>query len=228
MTDEEKQLSNTLVMPLATPEQAQKAWQEYQQLKASVLNDTDYQQIRKERYVKKSGFRKIATFFGLSDRITEKQRVDREDGSFMWMITVESEAPNGRKSQGIGACDSRERNFAHVEHDVYATAHTRAKNRAISDMVAGGEVSAEEMEEREFRESKVSVVPPSRPGVSSVLGYFEQCGYDAEMFTVWEDEPTGILCIKLRRYIDTPEFKDQMRELGANWDKDNKCYVVNL
>ena len=32
-----------------------------------------------------------------------------------------------------------------MEHDVYATAHTRAKNRAISDLVGGGEVSAEEM-----------------------------------------------------------------------------------
>jgi len=31
------------------------------------------------------------------------------------------------------------------EHDVYATAATRAKNRAISDCVGGGEVSAEEV-----------------------------------------------------------------------------------
>lgn len=31
------------------------------------------------------------------------------------------------------------------EHNIYAIAETRAKNRAISDMVGGGEVSAEEM-----------------------------------------------------------------------------------
>lgn len=31
------------------------------------------------------------------------------------------------------------------EHNIYATAATRAKNRAISDLVGGGEVSAEEM-----------------------------------------------------------------------------------
>jgi len=31
------------------------------------------------------------------------------------------------------------------EHNIYATAETRAKNRAISDMVGGGEVSAEEI-----------------------------------------------------------------------------------
>ena len=143
-------------MPLVTPEQAAQQWQLYKQVKASVLDKTDFQKISGKQFTKKSGFRKIATFFGLSDRITEKQRVDREDGSFMWMITVEASAPNGRVSQGVGICDSRERNFAHVEHDVYATAHTRAKNRAISDMVAGGEVSAEEMETREFRPNNLN------------------------------------------------------------------------
>lgn len=36
------------------------------------------------------------------------------------------------------------------EHDVLATAATRAKNRAISDCVGGGEVSAEEMTKEEM------------------------------------------------------------------------------
>ena len=31
------------------------------------------------------------------------------------------------------------------EHDILATAETRAKNRAISDLVGGGSVSAEEI-----------------------------------------------------------------------------------
>lgn len=34
------------------------------------------------------------------------------------------------------------------EHNIMATAETRAKNRAISDLVGGGEVSAEEMKEK--------------------------------------------------------------------------------
>lgn len=228
MSEEDKQLSNTVVMPLVTPEQAKEQWASYQNLKSSILTESDFQKIGNNRYTKKSGFRKIATFFGLSDSIKEKTRIDREDGSFYWMITVEAKAPNGRVSQGVGICDSKERNFAHLEHDVYATAHTRAKNRAISDLVAGGEVSAEEMDNREFRESTYDVVAPSRPSKHTVLEYFSLLGYDKEMFTVWEDDPMGIICIKLKRYIDTPEFRDQMRELGANWDKDNKCYVVNM
>jgi hypothetical protein len=133
-------------MPLATPEEARKGWAAFEALKAALLTGDDYQQIAGKAFIKRSGFRKIAVYFGLSDRILEQQRVDREDKSFTWRMVVEAKAPNGRVSIGVGICDSAEKKFAHLEHDVYATAHTRAKSRAISDMVAGGVVSAEEME----------------------------------------------------------------------------------
>ena len=134
------------VSPLVSPSQAAKAWKLFLELKEKLLTSDDYQQISGKMFITKSGFRKIAVAFNLSDRILESERVDREDGSFYWRIVVEAEADNGRKSTGVGICDSKERKFAHVEHDVFATCHTRAKNRAISDMVAGGVVSAEEME----------------------------------------------------------------------------------
>jgi len=134
------------VKPLCSPQQAEREWKQYQALKKALLSSDDYQRIGKGKYIKKSGFRKIAVYFGLSDHIQEDEKNEREDGSFYWRIKVKVEAPNGRQSIGVGICDSRERNFAHREHDVYATAHTRAKNRAISDMVAGGVVSAEEMQ----------------------------------------------------------------------------------
>jgi len=134
-----------VVRPLVTTQQAVEQWRLFEELKQSLLNDDDYATIQGKPYVKKSGFRKIAVFFGLSDSIISEDRVDREDGTFFWRIKVESRAPNGRTSIGVGICDSQERSFSHIEHDVYATAHTRSKNRAISDMVAGGLVSAEEM-----------------------------------------------------------------------------------
>lgn len=132
-------------MPLVTPEQAAQAWSAFLELKRKLLDDADYQMIAGKQFTKKSGFRKIAVCFNLSDRIVEQDRTDRDDSSFIWRIVVEVQAPNGRVCSGVGICDSNERKFAHVEHDVYATCHTRAKNRAISDMVAGGVVSAEEM-----------------------------------------------------------------------------------
>jgi hypothetical protein len=144
--DENTSIVSEIVRPLTTVEGAVKAWQNFEDLKSKLLTAEDYQTIQGKQCIKRSGFRKLAVFFGLSDRIVEQERTDREDGSFMWRIVVEVKAPQGRTSTGVGICDSKERSFAHPEHDVYATSHTRAKNRAISDMIAGGAVSAEEME----------------------------------------------------------------------------------
>jgi len=79
--------------------------------------------------------------------------------------------------------------------------------------------------EAEFTEK---VEPPVRPEPGNVKDYFEQLGYDPKRFTVWEDEPTGLLCIKIKGFFDNPDFRDHMKELGAFWDKDQKTYVVNL
>ncbi len=147
MTEEKEQKSIVLapVMPLVTAEKAAEQWALFEALKSKLLSSEDYQSIAGKCYIKRSGFRKIAVYFGISDRILKEERADRADGSFTWHITAEAIAPNGRSCVGVGACDSRERKFAHTEHDVLSTAHTRAKSRAISDLVAGGVVSAEEM-----------------------------------------------------------------------------------
>jgi len=60
---------------------------------------------------------------------------------------VEAYHPStGRSSIGTAIASSREKDrWAHEEHDVYTLCHTRAKNRAIADLVGGGEVSAEEV-----------------------------------------------------------------------------------
>jgi hypothetical protein len=147
MTEEKEQKSivPTPVMPLVTAEKAAEQWALFEALKSKLLSNEDYQSIAGKCYIKRSGFRKIAVYFGISDRIVKEERADRADGSFTWHITAEAIAPNGRSCAGVGACDSRERKFAHTEHDVLSTAHTRAKSRAISDLVAGGVVSAEEM-----------------------------------------------------------------------------------
>lgn len=133
------------VQPLMSPEAAAQAWNVFLELKKRLLSSSDYQRIGDTKFIRKSGFRKLSVVFNLSDEIVEQEKVEREDRSFYWRIVTITTAPNGRTSTGVGICDSNERNFAHLEHDVYSTAHTRAKNRAISDMVAGGVVSAEEM-----------------------------------------------------------------------------------
>lgn len=152
MSDEQqvKAIVSVPVIPLVTPEKAAEQWKLFEALKAKLLTEEDYQSIAGKRYIKRSGFRKIAVYFGISDRIVKEERLDREDGSFSWRLEVEAYAPNSRSCTGVGACDSKERKFAHSEHDVYATAHTRAKSRAISDLIAGGAVSAEEVSPGDF------------------------------------------------------------------------------
>ena len=58
---------------------------------------------------------------------------------------VEAKAPNGRSAVGVGIASIHERQFSNPEHDIPATAHTRAKNRAFADLFGLGEVSAEEI-----------------------------------------------------------------------------------
>lgn len=150
------------VRPLVSAEVAAQDWALFESLKKSLLKAEDYQTISGKKFTTKSGFRKLAVCFNLSDRIIEQVRTDREDESFTWRIVVETQAPNGRVCSGVGICDSKERKFAHVEHDVYATAHTRAKNRAISDLVAGGVVSAEEMEVSSSKQTRKSKAPKAK------------------------------------------------------------------
>ena len=134
-----------LLKPVASINDIVTAWKDYQDLKAKLLSESDYQLIQGKNCIKKSGWRKIQTAFSISDELMSEVRKDYKS-YFVYEVTVKTTAPNGRYAFGIGSCASNERSFAHVEHDVRSTAHTRAKNRAIADLVGGGDVSAEEMD----------------------------------------------------------------------------------
>lgn len=57
---------------------------------------------------------------------------------------VRATATNGVYQDGDGHCSIYEKGHSNTYHNAKSTAFTRAKNRAISDLVGGGEVSAEE------------------------------------------------------------------------------------
>jgi hypothetical protein len=87
----------------------------------------------------------------------------------VYEITIKAIAPNGRFSFGVGSCSSNERKFTHQEHNVRSTAHTRAKNRAISDLVGGGEIFAEEMTNNTYNNKslKSEAIEPIQEGIQS-------------------------------------------------------------
>jgi len=135
-----------MLMPLASASQAAEAINAYETLKTAIVRpEQDIQIIQGRPFLKKSFWRRVAACFGLSLELVSEERLIL-DGKLAYRATYRAVAPNGRTMDGDGMCSNAEKGReAWPEHNVRATAHTRAKNRAISDIVGGGEVSAEEM-----------------------------------------------------------------------------------
>lgn len=167
------------IQPLQTVdvEAAKDFMNNYQELVEALLDKSDYQPIQTKTGVKqskkKSAWRKLATAFNISDEVIEKEIIRDECHRIISArYEVKATLPNGRHGVGTGSAsiydktskkDTKEptpfelrQRFTNAEHDITSTAHTRAKSRAISDLIGAGEVSAEEL-------SGVSV-KPSKPG----------------------------------------------------------------
>src|SRR5579859_567135 len=146
MKNDKKEIVATqpnIVMPAVSPEEAVEAWNAYQALKKRIASDDDVQLIQGKQFYKKSYWRKIATFFNLSVEITEERKEELEN-NVVYHFTQKAIAPNGRFAYGVGSCDLMEKGRKNTIHNARGTAETRAFNRAISNLVGGGEVSAEE------------------------------------------------------------------------------------
>ena len=68
--------------------------------------------------------------------------------NYSYTVTYRAMAPNGATCVGDGTCTASEKTKGRMkatEHNVCSHAHTRAMNRAISNLVGFGEVSAEEV-----------------------------------------------------------------------------------
>ena len=135
---------DTAMLPVDV-EQAIVEWKAYQELTERLIDKTDYQNIGPKRFKKKSAWRKYAKAFNLSCEIIDKIVERGEDGKIQYAdFVVRATAPSGRYAEAWASCSRSERAFSH-DQDIAATAQTRAENRAISDLIGAGEVSAEEM-----------------------------------------------------------------------------------
>lgn len=163
-----------IVQPVEDVEEVVKVYDQFEEIKSKLLQSADVQKIGDSNHITKSGWRKIATAFNLSVETTNIDK-EVSDGIIRYTVTARATAPNGKTVTGTGMCASNESNHMEAfdspddpseqddvfkvdgkwrrlrepravnEHNIMATAETRAKNRAISDLVGGGEVSAEEM-----------------------------------------------------------------------------------
>jgi hypothetical protein len=139
------------------PDTLLQSFEEYQDLLQRLLTNDDWQGKPNQRgsFVKKKGWRKIATAFDLDVTVIPgMSKIERNENGApiraeVWMRAI---APSGRTMDGDGYCSVTEPRFADargrqkLENDLRATATTRAKNRAISDLIGMGDVSAEEVD----------------------------------------------------------------------------------
>lgn len=143
----------SIVRPAVNPEEAIEAWHQYEALKKAIITSEDKQTLHGRDFLKKSYWRKCATFFNLTLEIESQDRVIEDDGSITFEVVYRATAPNGRMASGDGACNSHEKKdrqgnlLDNSIHNTRGTAHTRAFNRAVSNLVGGGEVSAEEADQ---------------------------------------------------------------------------------
>lgn len=168
VSGEIERISPLLPMDVAD---AQRAMDRYQELCAAVLTPGDWIGAPGEHgsFVKKSGFDKLSTFYGVSVELLGDTILERDEGGKLLRASARARAIDlrtGRHRDGGGACGRNEPRFASssgrqkIEHDLPATAETRATNRAIAALIGFGQVSAEEVD-ADVRAGAGSPTPPA-------------------------------------------------------------------
>ena len=116
--------------------------------------------IGDKSFRKKGYWRALSTAFNLSvepvtlvqeERSVIGQLPDGTD-NYVYTVTYKASTPSGRFITGDGTCAASEKQKGRMdatEHNVRSHAHTRAFNRAVSNIVGFGEVSAEEVDRSE-------------------------------------------------------------------------------
>ena len=184
-------LTGPTPLPVFTGRQMAEALVAYRDLQAALDQAMPDQIMRLEgkAFRKKGYWRAVKVAFNLTvEAIEERREVDGlfEDGkeNFGYIVTYRASTPT-RSVTGDGACFCIEKasksasehgtRWAHRSrqasvHNVRSHAHTRAFNRAVSNLVGFGEVSAEEITRESGREPKMvaneyplewSVAPPT-------------------------------------------------------------------
>ena len=137
-----------LLLPVAKIESLVQSMRIFEKVKSQLLTNQDLYTIRESESpkIRASGWRKLALAFGISDEITREERVvDPSDPAhIMYRFEVRAYTQANRVATGVGSASSKERKFQHEEHDLRALAHTRAKSRAIRDLLGGSDSIAEE------------------------------------------------------------------------------------
>jgi hypothetical protein len=122
----------------------------YDEACRQLIGPNDVQRDGKREFKKKSAWRKLARHFGISVTLVRIEHHVLESNHFLAIVTARAIAPWGQMFEDAGSCGTDEATGRRVITiaDAIATASTRASNRAVSNLIAMGEVSAEEIGDR--------------------------------------------------------------------------------
>ena len=124
------------------------------------------QMIQRKPFRKKKYWRGVATAFNLTVELRNETLDQTPEGAWGYIVVYRATAPNGRFADGDGACYASEKASGQdTVHNVRGHAHTRAYNRAVSNLVGFGEVSAEEVQYESAGRGEL----PSAQGAQSAL-----------------------------------------------------------
>jgi hypothetical protein len=176
---------------------ARAAMARYQELCEAVLEPTDWQAAGDDRrFVKKSGWTKLAKAYGVSIAFVRETDLERDhDGRLVRASArVRATAPDGRSWESGGAAALGERRHTKPEHDLPSTAETRAANRAISNLIGFGEVSAEEVD--------ADPPPAAAPVELAMLDMEGESQVAATLQKVWPHVDAYGFMLELERRLD--------------------------
>jgi hypothetical protein len=178
--------------------------------------------------VKKSGWLKYALACNVSlEKIEERpetlQLPGIDEPVLVFHFDYRVLAPSGRYTEASGSASIDERESSDkVVHDTRSLAQTRAMNRVISNLVGGGETSAEEIEASSMEGSRHVASNQTKKGVGSLdeLEYHlmkQIPGLDEVLTLV---EMLDGFHVEKARYLEDEEWKminGWIQALGGRW-----------
>lgn len=219
-------VSSAALLPTFSGQQMAGALTAYRELQKALDAAMPEQivEIRGRMFRKKGYWRAIRTAFNLSVECVKEQATE-----YGWLVVYRATAPNGRFADGDGACENDEKAEGQdTEHNVRSHAHTRAFNRAVSNLVGFGEVSAEEMTRTTQRPAFVTVTPtvtpdPKRPPAPAGYRYIDTA---AKKSNGWYEvkflEPSGGPAIYSTKQEQVGEIALQAFQQGVPVQVDGK------
>jgi len=214
----------------------------FEYFKSKVLNSRDFATIQGKPFVKKSGWSKYALACNVSTERRDETVEERNGNRIYHFVYRAVHLPTGRYADAVGSASEAEKTqWNHPEHDVRTLAQTRAFNRSISNLVGGGEVSAEEMDpprrrqpKRESQPREVRREPEKQTQLklgtvnANVIAYnLKAIGIREENVSVTEEDD-GFYITPSKGFAgdDYNRVNETLASMGAEWLDDSQHWVI--